>query len=333
MAETSPEPQKVELPTLEEFERASAAIRPPVVHTPLVPLSPELTPREGDGACDIRLKLETFQPISSFKLRGIFHAVASLSPDERAAGLSTVSAGNTAQALAWAGRHFGVEARSRMPQSAPTTKIRAVERYGGRPILVSVDELFRFLQEHLWEDEPYAFIHPWTNRDVMIGHGSLGLELLEDCPDAASVYLPVGGGGLFAGVAAALARKRPDLRVVAVEPSGCPALRASLDAGRPVQVDCKTICDGVAVPYMTEEMYPYLEQLADDVILIDEPTVERWVRDLALVQKIVTEPSGVLAVAAAAIDPNAPPGPRVAVVTGGSIDGEKLAALLTSEDV
>ncbi|MCH7599313.1 MAG: pyridoxal-phosphate dependent enzyme [Myxococcales bacterium] len=124
--------------------------------------------------------------MTSFKIRGVFNAVACLSPEERAKGLSTVSAGNTAQALAWVGRYFGVSSRSLMPDTAPGTKIDAVKQYGGEPVLVPIAEIFRFLKERAWEHQPFAFIHPWTNRNVMIGHGTIGLEIAGDLPEVSA---------------------------------------------------------------------------------------------------------------------------------------------------
>ena len=245
------------LPTLEAMYEARERTRGVVRRTPLVPL------HDSFGADGVFLKLETFQPIGSFKIRGVQNAVAALSDDERAKGVSTVSAGNTAQALAWAARHFGVSARSLMPDTAPRSKIDAVRALGGEPVLVPVDDVFRYLRERAWESEPYAFIHPWTNESVMTGHASLGLEIVEDLDDVETVYVPVGGGGLLAGVGAALREVKPDVRIVAVEPEGCPAFHESLKAGAPVSVACETICDGVAVPYMTEEMFPRLRELVD----------------------------------------------------------------------
>lgn len=303
-------------------ERTSSVVR----HTPLVPSHERLqSPR-------LRLKLETFQPVGSFKLRGIFNAVAALSPEERSRGLSTVSAGNTAQALAWAARHFGVPARSLMPESAPRAKIDAVTAFGGEPVLVPVSEVFTFLKDHGWEDEPYTFIHPWTNPDVMTGHGSMGLELLEDAPELDTVYIPVGGGGLLAGVGAALKALSPELRVIAVEPEGCPALHESLRAGRPVEVECDTLCDGVAVPYMTEEMFPLLQELVDGTRLVSEDDVKAMVKELAMGARLVAEPSAALAVAAA-WDERDGDGESAAIVTGGSIDAGKLANILTDDSL
>ena len=315
------------LPTLEEIGEARERIRPAVRRTPLI------TADERFDAEDLYLKLETFQPVGSFKLRGVFNAVAALSETERSRGVSTVSAGNTAQALAWSARRFGVPARSLMPETAPSAKIEAVRAYGGEPVLVPVAELFRYLREEGWKDEPYAFIHPWTNRDVMTGHASLGLEILEDLPDVETVLVPVGGGGLLAGVGAALRAAKPSVRVVAVEPSGCPALHLSLESGRPMEVDCRTICDGVAVPYITEEMFPLLQELCSSVALVSEDRVKSAVKGLALWNKVVAEPSGALSVAAALAIPRAQRGQwgkTVALVTGGSIDPAKLAGILTA---
>jgi threonine dehydratase len=279
---------------------------------------------------DLYLKLETFQPVGSFKIRGIFNAVAALSESEQRRGVSTVSAGNTAQALAWSARHFGVTARCLMPDSAPSAKINAVRSYGAEAVLVPVAEIFRYLREEGWKKEPYAFIHPWTNRDVMTGHASLGLEILEDLPDVETVLVPVGGGGLLAGVGAALRAAKPSVQILAVEPEGCAALHQSLEAGRPMEVDCRTICDGVAVPYMTEEMFPLLRELSSSGALVPEDDVKSAVKCLALWNKVVAEPSGALAVAAARVIPIARRGKTVALVTGGSIDSAMLARILTS---
>lgn len=309
-------------PTIDEMRRAALRLRGVVLHTPLVPLH-----SFGDRS-SILLKPEIHQAVTSFKIRGVYHAVASLSEEQRRRGISTVSAGNTAQALAWAGRRFGVPARSIMPDTAPANKIDAVVAYGGTPVLVPMDEVFRYLRERLWEQEPYAFIHPWINRDVLIGHGSLGLEIMEDCPDVESVFIPVGGGGLIAGVGSALKAINADVKVVAVEPEGCPSFYASLQADKPVVVDCNTICDGVAVPYITDEMFPLLRKIVDRALLVSDEKVKQTVKRLAVCNKMVAEPSGALATAAALATPESDRGKSVCLVTGGSIDAKKLSAIL-----
>jgi len=311
----------IETPRREEFEAAAALLRDVAVRTPLVPVS---------GEDELWIKPEIFQPAGSFKVRGVFYRVARMDPEVRARGISTVSAGNTAKALAWSGRHFGVPARSLMPENAPRTKIDAVKALGGEPILVSVEQLFAFLKGHGWESEPYGFVHPWTDGDVRIGHGTLGLEILDDLDDVDTVFIPVGGGGLMGGVGAALKAIKPTVRVVAVEPAGCPSFHDALTAGRPVDVPCDTICDGVAVPYMTTEMFPLIRDLADGAVLVSEEDVKATIRFLASRCHLIAEGAAALAVAAARATPVAERGKSVCLVTGGSIDPDKLATILTA---
>lgn len=318
--------EELSLPAIEEIRAAGARLPSRVRNTPLVALN------ERFGAPHTFLKLETQQPVGSFKVRGVLHAVSSLPEERRRAGVSTVSAGNTAQALAWSARRFGVRARSLMPETAPRTKIDAVKAYGGEPVLVPVAEVFRFLKERGWEREPYAFIHPWTDRHVMTGHGSLGLEILEAVPDLDTVFVPVGGGGLLAGVGAALKAHDPGIRLVAVEPEGCPSLHESLRAGRPAEVPCATMCDGVAVPYITGEMFPLLRELVSTTHLVSEREVKATIRSLALHAKLVVEGSGALALAAALATPPERRGKSVCLLTGGSIDPDKLAAILRDDE-
>jgi threonine dehydratase len=327
--------QIIERPTASEFESAAARVAEVVVRTPLVPLhAPSHAPLHDHGAdthgADARifLKPEILQPSGSFKIRGIYHAALRLGEEGRRRGLSTVSAGNTAKALAWCARRFGVPARSLMPESAPSTKVEAVRALGGTPVLVPTPEVFRFLREHGWEREPYSFIHPWTNRDVILGHGSLGLEILRDCPNVETVFVPVGGGGLLAGVGGAIKAMRPSVRVVAVEPAGCPSLHAAIRARKPVTVECQTMCDGVAVPYITDEMFPLLSSLADESVLITEDEVRAAIRTLASASHFVAEGAGALSTAAALKTPLEERGTTVCLVTGGSIDTRKLVEIL-----
>ncbi len=314
----------VPMPRTEEIRAAAQRLQGVALRTPLVPLHGG----GGDGASRILLKPEILQPTGSFKVRGVFNAVARLPDERRRAGLCTVSAGNTAQALAWCGRRFGVPARSVMPETAPGSKIDAMRALGGEPVLLPRAEVFRYLQERRWQREPYAFIHPWTNPDLIAGHGTMGMEIVTECPDVETVFIPVGGGGLMGGVGSALKTLKPSVRLVAVEPQGCPSLHASLEAGKPMTVECSTICDGVAVPYITQEMFPLLSELTDESILVTDEDVKRCVRLLATGNKMVAEPSGALSLAAAlATDPKRR-GLSVCLVTGGGIDPDKLAAIL-----
>jgi threonine dehydratase len=315
----------IERPSLKEFKAAANNLESIIVHTPLIPY------RGGDHDTKILLKPEILQAVNSFKLRGVFNAVASLSTEEKAKGVSTVSAGNTAQALAWSARYFGISACSIMPETAPLPKIEAVKAYGGIPVLIPISEVFRFLQEHLWEQEPYSFIHPWTNGKVMLGHGSLGLEIMEDAPDVDNVFIPVGGGGLLGGVGSAIKAVNPSVRIYAVEPQGCPSLRSAVDYGQPITVECKTICDGVAVPYITDEMFPFLSELIEDVLLVSEQSVRSAIRSILWHNKMLAEPAGALALAAALQMPPKQRGKSVCLVTGGSISSELIMEILQEE--
>jgi threonine dehydratase len=310
-------------PTLEDVHAAADRLRGVAVRTPVVPL------HSYEGSSDILLKLECLQPIGSFKLRGIFNAVAALSPERRAAGISTTSSGNTAQALAWSGRYFGVTSRSLMPESAPASKVEAMRAYGGEPILVSRDHLFTYMSEHGWDAEPYAFIHPWIDPVVMAGNGTIALEILDDVPDVETIFIPVGGGGLSSGIGTTIKALRPDIRVIAVEPEGCCALAQSLDAGQPTTVNCNTICDGVAVPFVVPEVFEILREVIDDVVLVSDDDVKKTIKRLALRNKLVTEGAGALATAAALATPSDKRGKSVCIVSGGSIDPDFFAAILT----
>jgi len=315
----------IERPSLKEFKTAANNLESIIVHTPLIPY------RGGDHDTKILLKPEILQAVNSFKLRGVFNAVASLSTEEKAKGVSTVSAGNTAQALAWSARYFATSAHCIMPETAPLPKIEAVKAYGGIPVLIPMPEVFRFLKEHLWEQEAYSFIHPWTNGKVMIGHGSLGLEILEDEPDVDTVFIPVGGGGLMGGVGSAIKAVNPSVRIYAVEPEGCPSLRSAVDNGQPITVECKTICDGVAVPYITDEMFPFLSELIDDVLLVSEQSVRSAIRSILWHNKMLAEPAGAIALAAALQMPPKQRGKSVCLVTGGSISSELMMEILQEE--
>ncbi len=315
----------IKRPSLNEFKAAANNLESIIVHTPLIPY------RGGDNDAKILLKPEILQAVNSFKLRGVFNAVASLSAEEKAKGVSTVSAGNTAQALAWSARYFGISARSIMPDTAPLPKIEAVKAYGGIPVLIPISEVFRFLQEHLWEQEPYSFIHPWTNGQVLIGNGSIGVRIMDAACGVDTVFIPVGGGGLLGGVGSAIKAVNPSVRIYAVEPEGCPSLRSAVDHGQPITVECKTICDGVAVPYITDEMFPFLNELIDDVLLVPERAVRAAIRSILWHNKMLAEPAGALALAAALQVPPTHRGKSVCLVTGGSISSELMMEILQEE--
>lgn len=311
-------------PTMAEVYEAQERLRGVAVRTPLLHLHESET---------IWIKPEVLQPVGSFKMRGIYNAVAALAPEERAKGVSTVSSGNTAQALAWSARRFGVPSRSIMPHTAPRTKIQATEAYGGVADLRSTEDTFGYLRHGGYHDFEDAFIHPVANRDVVAGHGTIGLEIFEDLPDVETVFVPIGGGGLISGISNALRHLHPSVRIIGVQPAGCTPIIAGLAAGESVDVEVKTICDGVAVSFMFPEMYPLLRDLVDDVVTVDDADVVAAIRRLALRNKIVAEGAGALAVAAAlqAEARGTTIGKTIAIISGGSIDATRLAEILSSE--
>lgn len=312
-------------PTLEDIQSAVKRIGDHVVHTPLLPL------HSYDAKADIFLKPEILQPIGSFKLRGVLNWAAALSPEQRARGLSTTSAGNTAQALGYAARIFGVPARTLVPDTIPQNKLHAISSYGVEPIKKPFPELLAFMLEEGWRSEPYCYLNPWGDPHLIAGHGTLGLEIVEALPNVKTVYVPVGGGGLIGGVGSAVKLLAPNIRVVAVQSENCPALKASFERGAGGWIGGETtICDGTAVPIIVDEMYPLLRSVIDKVVTVSESRVTDTIRLLALRNKLIVEGSGALALAAALNTPESERGLSVCILSGGSIDSEKLGQILTA---
>ncbi|TME58961.1 MAG: pyridoxal-phosphate dependent enzyme [Chloroflexi bacterium] len=298
---------------LERIRAAAERARPHVHRTPMAPV---------EGAL---LKLECLQPTGSFKVRGFFAAALALPDEKRRKGLITVSAGNAAQACAYAAHSLGVQCRVVMYETAPATKIDGVKRWGGKPMLMPRPELLDWLANDGWRSEPEAFIHPFADPEVMAGHGGLGLELLEDLPDLARVLVPVGGGGLIGGVASAIKGVRPDVEVIGVQSDGYPLWTRALEVGGPVSITPDTIADGTTAPF-DARMLPLMKEVVDRWLTVPEPRLRAAIPELAVASKVVAEGAGALAYAALE---QLQPGPAtVAVVSGGNIDSQLLANLL-----
>jgi threonine dehydratase len=298
---------------LERIRAAAERARPHVLRTPLVPV---------DGAL---LKLECLQPTGSFKVRGFFAAALALPPDRLRRGLITVSAGNAAQACAYVANRLGVPCRVVMFDNAPATKAEGVKRWGGSIVPMPRDDVLRWMAGEGWKDDPEHFIHPFADPDVMVGHGSLGLELLEDVPDLARVIVPVGGGGLISGIASALKSLRPEIEVIGVQSSGYAMWEAVFKSGAPVAIKPETIADGTTGPF-DPRMFELLKELVDRWVTVPESRLLTAVPELAATAKVVAEGAGALAYAALE---QLPAGPTtVAVVSGGNIDQQRLAGLL-----
>jgi threonine dehydratase len=299
---------------IDRIRAAADRARPHVQRTPLVPV---------EGAL---LKLECLQPTGSFKVRGFFAAALNLPPDQLRRGLITVSAGNAAQACAYVAKKLGVHCRVVMYDTAPATKVDGVKRWGATPILMPRDAMLEWLATEGWRSEPEAFIHPFADSEVMAGHGGLGLELLEDQPDLVRVLVPVGGGGLIGGVAAALKGSRQGIEVIGVQSDGYPLWTRCLEAGGPVDIKPETIADGTTAPF-NAAMFELLKESVDRWLTVPEPRLRSAIPELAAAAKVVAEGAGALAYAALE---QLEPGPiTVAVVSGGNIDPKLLASLLS----
>ena len=296
---------------------ANVAIRTPLVrcHVP-------------DAPATIYLKLENLQPIGSFKIRGAANAIAHLTPEELELGVVTASAGNMAQGVAWNARKLGIPCTVIAPDSAPETKIRAIERLGGRVIKVSFDEWWRAFEERSFPGVNGAFIHAFDDERVMAGNGTIALEILEDLPDVDAVVIPWGGGGLTCGIASALRELRLSCKVFTAEVAGAAPLAASLHAGVPTEINYqRSFVDGIGAKAVFPQMFERAKQLIGGSLVTEGDEVAAAIRLLVEHNRIVAEGAGACPVACA-LAGKAGTGKVVCVVSGGNIDAAKLAAIL-----
>jgi threonine dehydratase len=273
----------------------------------------------------IWLKLENLQPIGSFKLRGALSAIRAASPAELAGGVVTASAGNMAQGVAWAARQLGIRARIIAPESAPQTKLDAVERLGGEVIRVTHEVWWQTMVERRYEGVDGLFVHPVEDEAVMAGNGTIGLELCEDLAAFDTVIIPWGGGGLTTGIASAVKALRPNVRIVTAEPETAAPLAASLAAGAPVEIEyAPSFVDGAGGRALLPTMWDRARELVDEAVAVPLADVETAVRQLAQHVRIVAEGAGALALAAARGREER----IVCIVSGGNIDAAVLAGIL-----
>jgi threonine dehydratase len=280
---------------------------------------------------DLRLKCECFQKTGSFKPRGALHKVLSLPAADRARGLVTVSAGNHAQAVAWAARHVAAPCVVVMPTAAPRSKLDAVRGYGAEIVLHDDRAtLFDRLRE-VERARGLTFVHPFDDATVLAGAGTVGLEILEDAPDADAVIVPVGGGGLLGGVASAIKAIAPRVRIVAVELAAGPGLGPALAAGKPVPAPRPdTLADGMTPPFVGALPLAIAREAVDDVVVVTEAEIIEAMLLLMTRAKLYVEGSGAAATAALiAGKVRLPPGSRaVAIVSGGNVDPERALGAL-----
>jgi threonine dehydratase len=279
----------------------------------------------------IYVKAEHLQKTGSFKPRGMFTKVASLSDDQRQAGIITVSAGNAGQAYAWAGREAGAHTVVVMPEAAVQTKVEACLGYGAEVVLHGshVGDTFERMRQ-LSEERGLVYCPPFDDQEVIAGHGSLGLEIVEDLPEVDVVVVGIGGGGLISGVATAIKETHPDARVYGVEPEGSNAMSVALERGEIVPISPVSVADGLGAPFAGEWTLAAVRQYVDEVVLIDDATILAGLRFAAERTKQVLEPAGAAALAAVLFG-RIPlrDGDRVCVIaSGGTVALDLLGSLL-----
>jgi threonine dehydratase len=308
--------------TIDEIEEARTRIEGAAIRTPIVRLDVDVPETE------IYLKLEVLQPVGSFKIRGAGSLIGSLEPADLADGVWTASAGNMAQAVAWFARREGLPCTVVMPDTAPDAKTSAVERLGASIIEVTFDEWLAVFRSRAFPGMQGLFVHPFSDRRVMAGNATIGLEILEDLPEVDAVVIPYGGGGLSCGIASAIRARAPRTTVFAAEIATAAPLSASLAAGEPVEVTyTPSFVDGIGNPAVFPEMFELARTLLDGSLVVEPDQAAEAVRLLATRAHVVAEGAGAVPVAAATAG-LAGSGRIVAVVSGGSIDASKLAGIL-----
>ncbi len=309
---------------LAAIEAARERIADVAVRTPLVRL------RTDDAPADIYLKLETLQPINSFKIRGAANAIRSAAPETLSQGLLTASAGNMAQGVAWVARELGLPATIAVPEHAPEAKLAAIKRLGGRVLPMPYEDWWQAIVTSRIEGMDGLFVHPVQDEGVMAGNGTIGLEILEDLPHPDAVVIPFGGGGLTVGIASAIKALSPDTKIYTAEPETGAAFSAAFAAGEPVDIPYEaSFVDGSGSRRVLDTMWPRLEPLVDGAFAVPIADAADAVRTLAERIRVIAEGAGALA-PAAALAGRAGTGQVVCIVSGGNINLATLAEILTA---
>jgi len=309
--------------TLADIEAARQRIADTIVRTPLIRI--DLGP---DGP-DVRLKLENLQPINAYKLRGAANAVAMLEPAERARGVWTISAGNAGQGVAYAARRAGVPCTVVVIETAPVAKMERMRALGARLVPVPFAVAWRAMQEREFPGVSGVFVHPFDDHHFIAGHGTMGLEILEDAPDVHTVIAGIGGGGLVTALGSALKAKRPEIRVLGAEPETAAPAARSFAAGSPQEFDewRPSFVDGAGGKSVFPRMWERMRPVVDGSIVVSLDQTRHAMRLLAEKVRVIAEGAGALPLAAA-LTGEAGPGPIVAVVSGGNVDLAKFCELV-----
>ena len=315
--------EPVRLIQLSEIQDARKRIAPTVVRTLLIRL--EL----GPNFPDIRLKLENLQPINAYKLRGAANAVALLSDSERQRGVWTISAGNAGQGVAYAARQAGVPCTVVAVETAPASKLERMKKLGAELIPVPYDVAWKALDERSFPGAQGTFIHPFDDHNFIAGHGTMGLEILEDAPDTAAVIASIGGGGLITGVGSAIKALKPEIKIFGVEPETAAPGALSFKMGSPqVFKDWKaSFVDGAGGQSMFPRMWDRMKPIVDDYFVVSLEETKKAMRLMAEKTRVISEGAGALPLAAA-LTGKAGKGPIVAIISGGNIDLNKFCELI-----
>ena len=308
---------------LSEIREARERISHTIVRTPLVRL--EL----GPDFPDIRLKLENLQPINAYKLRGAANAVALLSESERKRGVWTISAGNAGQGVGYAARQAGVPCAVVVIETAPKSKVERMRALGAKLIPVPYAVAWEALEERSFAGAEGTFIHPFDDHNFIAGHGTMGLEILDDAPNAAAVIASIGGGGLITGIASAIKALKPEIKIFGVEPETAAPAALSFKMGSPqVFTDWKaSFVDGAGGQSMFPRMWERMQPIVDDCLVVSLDETKKAMRLMAEKMRIISEGAGALPVAAA-LTGKAGKGPIVAIISGGNIDLNKFCELI-----
>jgi threonine dehydratase len=311
---------------LEALRAAAKGIDGIAVRTPLLEL-PTLSSQVG---VPISLKCEQLQPIGAFKIRGAYTAISRLPVARRARGVITYSSGNHGQAVAYAARLLGIPAVVVMPERAPAIKVEAVKRFGGEVVIAGNTSAVRYERARtLAEERGLAMVPPYESLDVIAGQGTCGLEILEALPAVENILVPVGGGGLIAGIAAAVAALKPTVRVIGVEPAGAAKLARALEAGQPVKLDhTDSLADGLLPLAIGGLPFRVLSGVVKQSVEVTEEEIVTAVRFLFREADLSVEPSGAVTTAALLSGRIRPTGPTVAVLSGGNVDPDLLQRLV-----
>ncbi len=309
---------------ISDIEAARQNIAGTVLRTPLVRL--EL----GSGAPEIYLKLENLQPTNAYKIRGATNAVAQLSAGERSRGVWTISAGNAGQGVAYAARAAGIPCSVVAIETAPQTKLDRMRALGATIVPVSYEQAWQAAEAHAFEGIEGTFIHPFDNHDFIAGHGTMGLEIVEQLPRVSLVIAAIGGGGLITGVGSAVKALRPDVKIMGTEPETAAPYAYSLRQGAPSRFPDwqASFVDGAGGKSVTDRMWQRMRPIVDGTITVTLEQTSAAMRLIAEKSRTIAEGAGALALAAALTDEPVE-GPIVCIVSGGNIDLAKFAELIS----